>query len=119
MDTTQLEGRRILVVEDDYLIAIDVADQLKRAGAVVIGPAPSVAKAKRLLAAGDVDAAVLDVNLGEENSFPVAQELQDRGVPFLFSTGYDSADIPAEWKHVTVAMKPLRPALVVALLRGD
>ena len=114
-----LEGRQILVVEDDYMIAQDVSDSLERAGATVLGPVPSVNKAKRLLAEAAPDAAVLDVNLGEENSFPVAQELTDRGVPFLFSTGYNSADIPAEWAHVTVAMKPLRLAAVEALLGAD
>ena len=119
MNTAPLEGFCILVVEDDYLIAQDVSGSLKRAGATVLGPVPSVDKAKRLLAAEAPDAAVLDVNLGQENSFPVAQDLTDRNIPFLFSTGYNSGDIPAEWAHVTVAMKPLRLAAVTALLGAD
>ena len=119
LNTTLLEGRRILVVEDDYMIAQDVADRLEREGADVIGPAPSVAAGLQLIEKGGVDAAILDVNLGQKNSFPIAQELQARGVPFLFSTGYNSADIPSEWQHVAVSMKPLRIVDVTKLLAGE
>ena len=98
--------------------AQDVADRLEREGAEVVGPVPSVAAGLRLVEKGGLDAAILDVNLGQENSFPVARTLQDRGVPFLFSTGYNSADIPAEWQHVTVSMKPLKLADVARLLIG-
>ena len=101
------------------MIAQDVADRLEREGADVIGPAPSVAAGLQLIEKGGVDAAILDVNLGQENSFPVAQELQARGVPFLFSTGYNSADIPSEWQHVAVSMKPLRIVDVTKLLAGE
>lgn len=100
------------------MIAQDVADRLEREGAEVVGPAPSVTPSLRLVEKGGLDAAVLDVNLGQESSFPVAQALQDRGVPFLFSTGYNSADIPAEWQHVTVSLKPLSLADVARLLAG-
>ena len=119
MARAPLESRRILVVEDDYMIAQDVVEQLEGEGASVIGPAPSVAMSLRLIEKAGVDAAVLDVNLGQENSFPVAQMLQDRDIPFLFSTGYNSADIPSEWQHVTVAMKPFRIADVLKLLASD
>ena len=120
MKTPSLRGRRILLVEDDYLIALDVATQLEDAGATVAGPAPSVATALGLLdREAGVDAAVLDVNLGQENSFPVARVLQERGIPFLFSTGYNPTDIPAEWRHVIVSTKPLRLGAVEELLAHD
>ena len=119
MITAPLEGRRILVVEDDYMIAQDVAERLEREGADVVGPVPSVAASLRLIEKGGLDAAVLDVNLGQENSFPIAQVLRDRSIPFLFSTGYNSADIPSEWQHVAVSMKPLKLADVAKLLAGD
>ena len=119
LDTASLEGRRILLVEDDYMIAQDVAGGLEREGAEVVGPAPSVAASLRLIERGGLDAAVLDVNLGQENSFPIARALQDRCVPFLFSTGHNSADIPTEWQHVIVSMKPLRLTDVARLLAGD
>ena len=101
------------------MIAQDVAERLEREGADVVGPAPSVAASLRLVEKGGLDAAVLDVNLGQEDSFPVAQVLQTKGVPFLFSTGYNSADIPSEWQHVIATMKPLRVSDVVRILFRD
>lgn len=107
------------MVEDDYLIVQEVSGSLTKAGAIVLGPVPSVAKALRLLEGRTrIDAAVLDVNLGSENSFPIAAALSGMKVPFLFSTGYNSADIAPEWRHVTVTMKPLQLADVESLLQG-
>lgn len=114
---SRLADRRILVVEDDYMIAQDILRELEKAGATVVGPAPSVGQALRLIdASTTIDAAVLDVNLGDERSFPIAETLQARGVPFLFATGYNSGDIPAEWRHATIVMKPLRITSVEQLL---
>jgi len=86
----------VLVVEDEYLIAADLADVLKDAGADVIGPVASVREALELVETfGDrLDGAVLDVNLREERVFPVAEALARRGIPYIFTTGYDSAIIP-------------------------
>lgn len=118
--TGPLFGRRILVVEDDFLIAEEVRHDLEQAGAVVVGPAPSVEKALRLL---DVDpaieAAVLDVNLNGEQSFPVAARLRAAAIPFLFATGYNPADLPAEWRQAPVVTKPLEIAHVARLLEPD
>lgn len=120
MTTVTLEGRRILVVEDDYMIAEDVRHELENAGAIVAGPVPSVGEALRLLDGEPaVDAAVLDVNLGaDERSFPIAEALEARAIPFLFATGYNSADIPEEWRRARIEMKPLRLAAVAHLLAG-
>ena len=83
-----LAGSRILVVEDEYLIAMDVKHWLTVAGAIVVGPVPNLGKAFDLIADGDLTAAVLDVNLGDgETVYPVAAVLRDRGVPYLFATG--------------------------------
>lgn len=99
------------------MIAQDVRRDLEEAGAIVVGPAPTVDEALRLLDIGsEIHAGVLDVNLGKRKSFPVAEALERRGIPFLFATGYNSADIPVEWRHAKVAMKPLRTASVVELL---
>ncbi len=87
-----LFNRRVLVVEDEALIAMMLSDDLAEAGATVIGPAASVGTALQLIeqAAGDggLDAAVLDLNLGGEMVKPVADHLAAHGVPFLFATGY-------------------------------
>ncbi|MBP0492677.1 response regulator [Roseomonas indoligenes] len=85
-----LTGRRILLVEDEYLIAEVMEEWLSRAGAVVVGPVPGVAQALELIGdgAGAVDGAVLDVNLGPgATAYPVADRLAELGVPYLFATG--------------------------------
>lgn len=107
MSDTALAGKRILVVEDDYLIATDLARTLQAAGASVVGPAPSVDKALALIDAEMVDAAILDVNLNGDKSFPIAEVLHARGIPFLFATGYDCDDIPEAWNGHPCVMKPM------------
>ena len=83
-----LDGRRILIVEDEYLIAMEVKRWLLAAGAEVIGPVPSVERALDLVEDNGIDAAVLDVNLGNGDTvYPVADKLSDLGVPYLFATG--------------------------------
>jgi len=90
------KGLRLLVVEDDYFIAVELAHSLERLGADIVGPAGSVADALELLGAhaGKLDGAVLDIHLGEELVFPVADALMARGLPFVFLTGYDPLAIP-------------------------
>ena len=118
MSTATLKGRRILVVEDDYLIAEDVREELQKAGAIVAGPVPSVSEALRLLEGEpSLDAAVLDVNLRDgERSVPIAEALEARAIPFLFATGYNSVDIPFEWQRFRIEMKPLRVLAVAQLI---
>ena len=83
-----LAGHRILVVEDEYLIAMEVKRWLLAAGAEVIGPVPSVERALGAIEGNDLDAAVLDVNLGDgDRVYPVADTLAALGVPYLFATG--------------------------------
>lgn len=88
--------RRVLVVEDEYLVAQDVAQKLGDMGVEVSGPVPRVAEALALLASGSArpDAAILDVNLGGEMVFPVVEILRKRGVPLVFVTGYDPWTLP-------------------------
>lgn len=83
-----LAGRRILVVEDEYLIAVEVKRWLLAAGSEVMGPVPSVDQALDLVEDQHPDAAVLDVNLGNgDTAYPVAARLGSLGVPYLFATG--------------------------------
>lgn len=114
-----LLGRRIMVVEDNYIIAFAMQAGLEKQGAIILGPAPSVRKALRLLDAElSVDAAVLDMNLGDENVFAVASALEARGIPFLFTTGYGAGDVPPAWLHVQRFEKPTEVADVVSALLG-
>jgi CheY-like chemotaxis protein len=104
-----LQGRRFLVVEDDYFVAVDLVHSLTELGAEVIGPASSLKEALRLVSQmGDqLDGAVLDVNLRQERVFPAADALRAIGVPFLFTTGYDTAALPAEYAQIPRCEKPV------------
>jgi CheY-like chemotaxis protein len=103
-----MEGTRILVVEDEYLLAEDLRRSLERRGAVVVGPAPSVPAAEKLLAAGmAVDFAVLDINLAGTSAYPIADTLARSGIPFAFVSGFDKSIIPERFVGITVFEKPL------------
>jgi CheY-like chemotaxis protein len=112
-----IAGRRLLVVEDEYLIASDLASWLEEQGAEVLGPVPSVSDALALLETKPApNAAVLDINLGDEQVFPVADALQAAAVPFVFVSGYDAGLIPADYESVRRCAKPLdRSRLLRAL----
>ena len=104
---------RILVVEDEYMLAEDMREGLEGAGALVLGPTPDLQGALALLAREPrVDGATLDLNLRGEPSYPVADELLRRGIPFLFTTGYDPEAIPSRYQHITRCQKPIRVATV-------
>ena len=108
--------RQILVIEDEALVAMLVEDALLDCGFDVIGPARSVAEALELLEAEQPAAAVLDLNLGGENSLAVADALSARGIPFLVATGYGSAGLPQTHRHVPVLPKPYDPADLTTLV---
>lgn len=112
-----LEGRQILIVEDDFFLAQDLCRELEDAGAVVLGPEPSVARAmSRLANTLRIDAAVLDVNLGGEMVFPVAEVLAERHVPTLFATGYHEDVIAEHFPGAIVCPKPLNEHHVTSAL---
>lgn len=103
-----LSGLRLLVVEDNYLMAEVLADTLGDFGCEVVGPAPDVATGRELARDSDLDGALLDINLFGEFCFPIARVLSDRGIPYVFVTGYDSTRmIPAEFALVPRLAKPV------------
>jgi CheY-like chemotaxis protein len=117
MVDARLRGRRILIVEDEYLLANDLHDALDAAGVVVLGPVPSVTAALALIAAEPrIDAAVLDVNLRGEMVFAVADALRARGVPFTFATGYDHWALPDRFADTPRVEKPLKARQIGAAL---
>lgn len=87
-----LAGARVLLVEDEYVIAQMAADMLAELGASVVGPAGRLAEGMRLAEIEALDAAVLDVNLRGERVDPVAEVLAGRGIPFVLATGYGEVD---------------------------
>jgi DNA-binding response OmpR family regulator len=105
---TDLACCRILLVEDEYLLALDLQSELEDIGVVVLGPEPSVAGALRRVADEPrIDAAVLDVNLGGEFVFPVADALRARGVPFIFCSGYHDSVTRDRYPDVVNCAKPV------------
>jgi DNA-binding NtrC family response regulator len=86
-----LQGRRVMIVEDELLIAMELESLLEEQGCAVVGPAPTVDRALALLDRELPDAAILDVNLDGQTAIPVAAALNARGVPFLLATGYGNA----------------------------
>lgn len=118
MPDVSLAGRRILVVEDEYLVATALADELIDATAEVIGPAPSVSRALALIErAPGIDLGILDVNLGGEAVYPVADVLTQREVPFVLVTGYDRDAIPERYRDAPTLQKPITTDAVMAAIR--
>ncbi len=113
-----LSGKSILVVEDIMLIALDLAGMVEDLGAETIGPASNVADALELIRTEQVDGALLDINLAGEPAYPIAQELQRRGVPFIFITGYDASGLPPEYASFPSVTKPFEYGEVNDLLRS-
>ena len=109
-----LEGKRILVIEDDYYLASDEKALLEQAGATVVGPFGASCRERDLAEAGALDGALVDINLGEGPSFDFARLLAERGVPFVFVTGYDLAIIPAELSNAPRIEKPIRERDLIA-----
>jgi two-component SAPR family response regulator len=103
-----LAGRRVLVVEDRYIMASELADHVRKLGGEVIGPSPNVAGALKLCTDIRVDLGLLDVCLGSETVYPLAQILKDRQVPVVFLTGYDEGVIPTEWRDEPRLQKPIQ-----------
>jgi CheY-like chemotaxis protein len=101
-------GRRILVVEDDYLIVADMVQELLSTGADVVGPIATVEQAlDRLEKVPGIAGAILDINLQGEPAYPLAKELRRRNIPFVFATGYDDSAVPLEYRDVPRFTKPV------------
>lgn len=105
------EPRRVLIVEDEPLIAMLVQEWLEELNCKTIGPATSVNGAFELIAGVALDGAVLDVSLGKEESFPIADELRQRGVPFVFATGYGVDGLEPRFEGAQVLAKPFEHGL--------
>lgn len=112
-----LSGRRILVVEDESLVAMLLETILEDMGCSTIGPVSNIEDG--LSAVRDeivMDAALLDVNVAGQQVFPVARALADRGVPFVFSTGYGAGGLPDEWRERPTIQKPFTESMVCEAL---
>jgi CheY-like chemotaxis protein len=112
-----LDGVRVLLVEDEAIIAMTAEDMLGELGCCVATTAATLAEAMAALEGGGFDIALLDINLRGEQSFPAATALRGRGVPFIFTTGYGSAGRGPEFDDVLVVTKPYQLADLEAAIR--
>jgi DNA-binding response OmpR family regulator len=109
-----LGGARVLVVEDDFFIALELVSILSEAGAEVIGPSQTVAAALTLAEDEELAAAILDIRLGSDTVAPVARKLAAHHVPFVFYTGQTRNDpLRAEWPDCGIVEKPALPIAIV------
>jgi CheY-like chemotaxis protein len=110
------EKQRILVVEDNYLLAILIAEVLELAGWQVIGPVGRLTEAIVIAASGGFEAALLDVNLDGEDVYPVAEVLNERQVPFAFLTGYDAKALQRPFCEQPMLGKPFKLAELIDMV---
>lgn len=111
-----LSGRRLLVVEDEMLVLLNIEDMLADLGCTSVSAAGTVGQALALIDAQDFDAAMVDVNLDGRKSYAVADALTARGVPFAFSTGYSGQSLKDGYRDRPVLGKPYRNADLVEVL---
>jgi len=104
----KLTGLRVLVVEDNFFIADEICTTLRNSGAEILGPSPNLEHGLALVKSQRrIDCAVLDINLHGDLAFSLAQELQQRGTPAIFATGYDSSVLPGAFSHSIRLEKPV------------
>ena len=115
-ENADLAGLRVLVVEDEMMVSMLIEDMLSDLGCVVIGPASRLDEAIELANSSELDCAVLDVNLGGQPIFPLADLLRAKGAPFAFATGYGDAGLRAEDKGSPLLQKPFREADLARVL---
>lgn len=97
---------RIMVIEDEGIVAMLLEDMLQGLGHQVVASASNIERATSLVGEAEVDLAILDVNLNGHHTYPLAETLSARGIPFIFATGYGNAGLKSEWRTAKVLQKP-------------
>ena len=116
MTPPALAGLRVLVVEDEFMIAMLIEETLADQDCVVVGPFTNLADALQAAAATALDGAILDVNLRGEKVYPVAELLDRRRIPFVLLSGYGTDAIPPNRPGWRACSKPFSPAELIAML---
>ena len=113
-------GKRLLIVEDEYLVADEARRSLGKLGAEVVGPVSNVAEGMELVQIGGVDAAILDVQLDGEVVFPLADLLENLSIPFVFATGADPSIVAGRYSAYVICEKPMHlDSIAKALFAPD
>jgi DNA-binding response OmpR family regulator len=108
---------RVLVVEDEVLLALSLEDDLRDAGLSMLGPYTTLERALQASQSEDFDLALLDVNLHGQAVYPLADALMARNIPVVFLTGYGAADLPERFRGLPRLQKPYEPSLLIRELR--
>ncbi len=103
----RLSGMRVLIVEDEYLIADDLDHHLRQHGATIVGPVGTIADARELACRNLIDCALVDLNLRGESTFDLLDHLLREGIPVLIVSGYDLSDIPSRFHETPFIQKPV------------
>lgn len=107
IESSRFQGLKVFVVEDESLVAMQLEDMLLDLGCDLVGLAMRVVRALEMVdAAPRIDVAVLDVNIGGDKIYPVAERLREKGVPIVFATGYGRAGVEPEWQSYEILQKP-------------
>jgi DNA-binding response OmpR family regulator len=114
---TEGPARRVLVVDDEALIGMLVADMLEELGCEVLGPALDLDEALVLARESKPDWAILDLSMGGKPSYPVAQVLGDQNIPFVFASGYDAREVGGGFEGIPIIQKPFTFSEIAAALR--
>lgn len=108
-----MSNKRILVIEDEFLIGLEIHTLLTEAGFLVVGPAATVPAALKHISEGNFDAALVDANLGGDSVVGVAAALANRGTPFVIVTGYSRKSLPPQLANAPLIQKPFDPPTVI------
>jgi DNA-binding response OmpR family regulator len=116
-DVAALAGINVLVVEDDYLVAKEITGLLRDRGATVLGPLPDAPRARALICEQAPHCVLLDINLKGRFAFELAQELLDKRIAVIFTTGYDAAVLPETFQHIPYLQKPFDPRALIIMVK--
>lgn len=111
-----LEGCQILIIEDDFYQALDMRESLQQAGATIVACRATIPDLDQMIARNTINIALLDINLGDTQSFDFARALNDKGIPSVFLTGYDASIVPADLQYAQFISKPADTTDVIAAL---